>query len=251
MCKLWTTELSKSLTPFYFVIGEHDSSIDTISEALVDIGYSDPPSISSAETEASQLNKGFNAILLCGFNVDEDSYIAGVATPIIPNVSKLRRNRMIEAITGVSFIIYIGIILGIWLAGMGVRGEPRPYLLEWLSQNAITLSVIGLVLFIVPFTLCIDFLHLNLQEINYETAAKVHSDLNGILNRLCSNLETDTITIALNPRTVEEKENAILPEVVREPLESLVSMVNGLNKIDGTILDIALKPIRPDVTRTY
>jgi hypothetical protein len=216
---------------------------------LTDIGYNGPTTFTS--TEASQLSKGHNVILIGEINVDEKNYITGLATPKIPNVSRLRRNRIIEAITGISFIIYIGIILGIWLAGMGVRGDVRPYLIEWLSQNAIALSVIGLVLFIIPFTLCFQFLTLNLGDFNYDTATNAHSDLTGILNRSCSNLQTDTITIALNPRTVEEKENSILPEVVREPLERLVSMIDGLNKINGTILDINLKPIRPDVTRTY
>jgi hypothetical protein len=94
-------------------------------------------------------------------------------------------------------------------------------------------------------------LTLNLGKFNYDTATNAHSDLTGILNRLCSNLQTDAITITLNPRTVDEKENTVLPEVIQEPLERLVSMVDGLNKVEGTILDINLKPVRPDVTRTY
>ena len=251
MCKLWTTEPSKSLIPYYFVVEGLESSIDTIGEGLVDVGYNGPITFDSAETEAYQLNKGDVVIFLHLYNTDECSYLTGLATPVIPNVSKLRRERMIEAILGLAFIIYIGIVIGIALAGLGVRGEPRPYLLEWLSQNIAILIGIGILLFIIPFGLCFRFVNLNLNDCKYQVAVDAHTDLTMVLSRYCPNIQLENITIIQNPKTVEEKDDVILPKVVREPLEHLVSVIDGLNKIDGTILDINLKPIRPDETRTY
>jgi hypothetical protein len=250
MCKLWITEPRKSWIPSYFVIEEIDAPIDEIGEALVDLGYDGPPAFASTEA-ACQFKKENNLLLLHEVTLEENRCIVGLSTPLIANASKAKRDGMLFRIFSIIFIIYLGIVLGIALAGLGVRGDVKPYLLEWLFQNRIVLSGLDVVLFIIPAVFCYNFFNLDIPSRNYEATINVQTDITALVNRFCTNLQTETITVVRDPRNPEDMGLEGLQEVVRESLEQLVLVVDGLNEISDSILDINLKPIEPDFTRTY
>jgi hypothetical protein len=75
--------------------------------------------------------------------------------------------------------------------------------------------------------------------------------LKEILNRFCTNLQTDIIVVVRDYKNPEDKGLDAYPEFIRESLERLVLVVDGLNQIEGSILDINLQPIKPEILRTY
>jgi len=251
MCKLWTTKPSSSILVHYFALAGFEPSIDELRRALNQLGYESQASYTQDEPDLATITKGDNAILLHASTISGERYVTGIALPIFPNIAWLGRSWKVFRASAIILISYIGIVLGIVLAGLGVRGEPRPYLLEWVANNLILVIAIGIVPLAVSSYSCLQFKNSSLPERNYEAAEMVFSDLERSLGRICSDLKSETLSDSDETHTSWYEIPDVLPDSAFKALDELIEAVHGLESIEGNVVDIKQNRIQQDSLRTY
>lgn len=250
MCKLWMTKPSNSIQVNYFTIAGFEPPMDELGNALTNLDYEIRTSFSSDKADLTKIIKDDIAILLHDSTSGGARYITGIALPVASNIPQLRRSWNIFKAVAIIFVTYIGALLGVALSGLGVRGGPRPYLLDWLTDNWIPLAGIGVLLLVVSYYFAFKFNQVKLPAKNHAAAEMVRSDLERALNMICLEVETESLS-GTETYTPWYDIPDILPDSAFEAFEELIEVVEGLEKIDGTILDIEQAEIRQNTLRTY
>ncbi|MBD3158505.1 MAG: hypothetical protein GF309_06900 [Candidatus Lokiarchaeota archaeon] len=245
------TKPSNSLQVNYFAIAGFEPPIDELGNALTDLDYEIRTSFSSDKADLTRIVKEDSGILLHDSIGGGERYLTGIALPLASNIPQLRRSWKIYRAAAIIFVIYIGALLGVALAGLGVRGGPRPYLLEWLTDSWIPLAGVGILLLVVSYYFAFKFNQISLPDRNHAAAEMVRSDLEHVLSTICSEFEGEMLSGTEKAYTPWYDIPSILPDSAFEAFDQLIEVVEGLDKIDGTILDINQAEIPQDTLRTY
>jgi len=251
MCRLWLTEPCKFIRPNYFVIDEFEFMLDRLRTSLVDVGYDCPISFEGIDAKAYQINKQDRVILLHTPEIEGKKYIAGLVAPYFKDMPRIKKTWNGFKASGIVLVAYIGILLGIALAGLGVRGPERPYLLDWLGQNWLPLFVMTILLLMLQAVLYLRFRKFDIAGKNYETVEGTYSDLKAVLESLCQKLKVETIPDTSEPYYPWRTSGSSVPVSICGALDELVSHIDGYSDDAGSVLDLKLQPIDSDEYRSY
>ncbi|TFG09078.1 hypothetical protein EU538_06020 [Candidatus Thorarchaeota archaeon] len=251
MCNLWVTEPSRSVRPSYFVLSDFDFSLDSLHMSMVDMGYECPISFDSADTGVVQVRKGDQVVLLHVPTIEGERYVAGVYTPYLKALFQLKRHMGKLKVLAASSIAYMGILIGVTLAGLGVRGEERPYLLDLLVQNWPLIVLFGVIIFIPLIFMASRLLRLNIPGRNYETAQQTYADLEEVLRSLCPVLKKEVIKAHPSVSYPWRESSQSIPDSVGQALDKLVERFGVFVEAGGTIWDLDIEPIEQDTYRSY
>lgn len=240
MCRLWLTEPSESIELNYFVIDGGDFYIDEFRGVLADLEYDCPIDFISAEKEVCRISKGNNAVLLHTPTIGQKKYITGLIAPIIENTTTLTWNMKLQGLTmwlltGDLCIVMLMILLATFSGMQGMEQLERLF-------TQYTAAVIGIPLFLFAVLLVLLFLfnRSNISEQNHKAAEMVRLDFGEALERLCSDFHTENI-----------KATNELPREIEGALVKLVSLLDGVDRVPGSVLDIKIPSAENKEYRSY